>query len=234
MQENFENESKERQDEEELQNLNEQQVKPANKKVIIFNFLLIVVIFVGLFIYMVKVDGIDNIKQILQQVDYKWVMLGIVCLIIHWICEALNLHIPIKKMYPNQSFKNSFKVSMIGQLFNNITPFSTGGQPMQAYELNKTGKRVSDSLSAMAMKFVITQTALVVTTLVVVLFEFQFFAKLMQNYVWIAIVGFSVNIFAIIIVILARNKQKNNNIFYNTNNQATWKNTYIQKSGRKN
>ena len=41
--------------------------------------------------------------------------------------------------------KNSIKVSMIGLLFNNITPFSSGGQPMQAYELTKTGKRVSDS-----------------------------------------------------------------------------------------
>lgn len=190
-------------EEKELQDLNEQQVKPANKKVIFFNFILIIAIFIGLFIYMIKVDGIDNIKQILQQVDYKWVTAGVICLIIHWICEALNLHIPIKKIYPNQSFKNSFKVSMIGQLFNNITPFSTGGQPMQAYELNKTGKRVSDSLSAMAIKFVITQTALVVTTLVVVLFEFQFFARLMQDYVWVAVLGFSVNIFAIIIVILA-------------------------------
>lgn len=185
-----------------------QEVKPANKKLIVFNFLLILVIFVGLFIYMVKVDGIDNIKELLHQVDYKWVVAGLVCLAIHWTCEASNLHTPIKKMYPNQTFKNSFKVSMLGQLFNNITPFSTGGQPMQAYELTKTGKRVSDSLSAMAMKFIITQTALVVSTVIVVLFEFSFFANLMQNYVWIAIVGFAVNILAIIIVILAGIKKK--------------------------
>lgn len=111
-------------------------------------------------------------------------------------------------MYPNQTFKNSFKVSMLGQLFNNITPFSTGGQPMQAYELTKTGKRVSDSLSAMAMKFIITQTALVVSTIIVVTFEFSFFKQLMQNYIWIAIVGFTVNILAIILVILAGIQKK--------------------------
>lgn len=186
----------------------QQEVKPANKKVIVFNFILIVVIFVGLFIYMVNVDGVQNILQILQQVDYKWVTIGLICLVIHWICEASNLHIPLKKMYPNQRFSNSFKVSMIGQLFNNITPFSTGGQPMQAYELTKTGKRVSDSLSVMAIKFIITQTALVVSTLIVVLFEFQFFAGLMNQYIWIAIVGFAVNILAIIVVILAGVKKK--------------------------
>ncbi len=186
----------------------EQEVKPANRKMIVLNFLLIIVIFIGLFIYMIKVDGIDNITQLLHEVNYKWVALGLVCLLIHWFCEALNLHIPLKKMYSNQKFSNSFRVSMIGQLFNNITPFSTGGQPMQAYELSKTGKRVSNSLSAMAMKFVITQTALVVTTLVVVLFEFSFFANLMQNYLWIAILGFGVNILAIIFVILAGIKKR--------------------------
>ena len=186
----------------------QQEVKPANKKVVIFNFILILVIFVGLTIYMISVDGIDNIWEVLQKVNYKWVAVGIVCLGIHWICEASNLHIPLKKMYPDQSFTNSFKVSMLGQLFNNITPFSSGGQPMQAYELTKTGKRVSDSLSAMAMKFIITQTALVVSTITVVLFQFSFFANLMQDYVWIAIVGFVLNILAIVAVILAGIKKK--------------------------
>ena len=106
-------------------------------------------------------------------------------------------------MYKNQKFSNSFKVSMIGQVFNNITPFSSGGQPMQAYELTKTGKRVSDSLSAMAMKFIITQTALVIFTFTVMVFEFDFFKNLMQNFLWVAIVSFAVNILAIVAVILA-------------------------------
>lgn len=200
-------EDKEGKEQAEMEKIQEN-VKPANKKVIVFNFLLILIIFVGLFIYMVKVDGIDNITELLHQVDYKWVIAGLICLTIHWLCEASNLHIAIKKMYPNQKFTNSFKVSMLGQLFNNITPFSTGGQPMQAYELTKTGKRVSDSLSAMAMKFIITQIALMVSTIIVIVFESSFLVKLMQDYVWIAVVGVIVNILAIIVVILAGIKKK--------------------------
>ena len=181
----------------------DEDIKSNNKKTIWINFILIIVIFVGLLIYMITADGIDNIIAVLQSVDYKWVLLGIICLLINWICEAINLHIPIKKMYKDHEFKNSIKVSMIGLLFNNITPFASGGQPMQAYELTKTGKRVSDSLSAMAIKFIITQTALVITTLIVVIFEFNFFRTLMSNYLWVAILGFGINIIAIILVILA-------------------------------
>ena len=195
--------------EEEIQ----QEIKPANKKLTIFNFILIVIIFVGLFIYMVCVDGMDNIITVLHQVDYKWVLGGLGCLLITWICETITLHLPMKKMYPHQTITNSIKVTMIGLLFNNVTPFSSGGQPMQAYELTKTGKRVSDSLSALAMKFIITQIALVVTTLVVVAIEFDFFANLMQNFVWLAIVGFAINILAIIVVIIAGIKKRAITIF---------------------
>ena len=195
--------------------LKENNIKPENKKMTILNFILIIVIFVGILIYMITVDGIDNIITVLKTVDYRWVLAGVGCLLIHWLCETITLHIPIKKMYPNHSFKNSIKVSMIGQLFNNVTPFSSGGQPMQAYELTKTGKRVSDSLSAMAMKFIITQTALVITTLIVVVIEFEFFKSLMQDYLWVAIVGFAVNIVAIILVILSGINKRVITIFTN-------------------
>ena len=81
--------------------LKEKVTKPSNKKLTIFNFILVFIIFVGLFIYMVSVDGLDNIISVLHQVDYKWVFLGIILLLIHWFCEAMTLHIPMKKMYPN-------------------------------------------------------------------------------------------------------------------------------------
>ena len=45
---------------------------------------------------------------------------------------------------------------------------------MQAYELNKNGLRVSDSLCAMSMKFIITQLALVLFTFIIMIFEFDF------------------------------------------------------------
>lgn len=183
--------------------IEEPEIKPTSKKITYMNFALIVIIFIGLLIYMLKVDGLDNLIQVLTQVDYRWVLAGIGCLLILWLCDSICLHIPLKKLYPNQRFTTSIKVTMIGQLFNNITPFSSGGQPMQAYELTKTGKRASDSMSVLAMKFIITQIALVVFTLVVMLFQFDFFATLFQDYLWVAILGFVANIVLIMVVILA-------------------------------
>ena len=47
------------------------EAKPANKKMTIINFAIITIICIGLIIYMICVDGIDNIINLLQQVDYR-------------------------------------------------------------------------------------------------------------------------------------------------------------------
>ena len=181
----------------------EQEIKTTSKKVTIFNFILIAIIFIGLLIYMFMVDGIDNIILVLQQVDYTWVCWGLLALLGLWFCDTMCLHIPLKKFYPTQKFTNSIKVNMIGQLFNNVTPFSSGGQPMQAYALTKTGKRASESMSILTMKFIVTQLALLIFTVIVVLWELPFFLNLFQDFLWVAILGFVANIVLVVVIVFA-------------------------------
>lgn len=183
--------------------MGKRQINKPKSRTTIINFILIVIIFIGLFIYMVSVDGIDNIIDLLKNADIEWVLGGVLCILFFWFCEGLTLHLPLKKLYPEQKFLESLRVSMVGQLFNNITPFCSGGQPMQAYELSKSGKKVSDSFSMLALKFIVYQMALVIFTFVIVIFQFNFFLGLMENFIWIAILSFAVNIFAIVIVIVA-------------------------------
>ncbi len=189
-------------DQTDFPNEEEPEIKTTSKKVTIFNFILIAIIFIGLFIYMLAVDGLDNIILVLQQVDYKWVSFGLIALLGLWFCDTMCLHVPLKKLYPTHKFTNSIKVNMIGQLFNNVTPFSSGGQPMQAYALTKTGKRASESMSILTMKFIITQIALLVFTVVVVCFELPFFMNLFQDFLWVAILGFVANIFLVIAIVI--------------------------------
>ena len=91
---------------------------------------------------------------------------------------------------------------MIGQLFNNITPFCTGGQPMQAYYMYKDGRKVSDSFSIFTMKFIVNQTALVLFSLIVSIFQFDYLKSLVSNFLFLAIIGFSVNVIAIVFVLI--------------------------------
>lgn len=68
--------------------------------------------------------------------------------------------------------------------------------------MHKDGKRVSDAFSIFSMKFVISQTALVIFTLVVTIFQWNYFKDLMDNFFLLAVFGFSVNIIAILFILI--------------------------------
>lgn len=176
-----------------------------NKKIYFLNIVIILAIMIGVLIYMITVDGIDNMLQVLQTVDYKWMTVGLICLILMWVAEAISVHIPLKKLYSKQTFANTFKVTMIGQLFNNLTPFASGGQAMQAYVFHKNGIRASDSFSILAMRFIITQTTLIIFTILVVLSEIGFFLNIFKDLVWIGIIGIFLNILLVVLIFMMGN-----------------------------
>ncbi len=184
------------------------EVKKTSKKVITLSTLFILFIFIGTFAYMMNTDDVNSLGEILRTADYKWALFGLICLIIMWLAEAVNMHIPLKRLYPTQKFTNSVKITMIGQLFNNLTPFSTGGQVMQVYEMGKSGKRTSDTLSILSMKFLVQQIMMMLFTIIVLIFQFNHFQYLFNQYLVIGIIGVSINILLLTFLIAAGTKKE--------------------------
>ena len=184
------------------------EAKKTSKKVIILSTLFILFIFIGTFAYMMNTDDVNNLGEILRTADYKWVLFGLICLVVMWLSEAINMHIPLKRLYPTQKFTNSIKITMIGQLFNNLTPFSTGGQVMQVYEMGKSGKRTSDSLSILSMKFLVQQIMMMLFTVIVLIFQFNHFQYLFNQYLVIGIIGVSINVILLTFLIAAGTKKE--------------------------
>jgi uncharacterized protein (TIRG00374 family) len=183
-------------------------INKSGKKSRIISIIFIIILFFGLWFYMVKVDGIDNMKKVIESANIWWFIAGLICLIGQWICESLEIHIPIKKMYPDNKFSTSFQVNIIGQLFNNITPFSSGGQPMQAYLMSKTGKRASDVLSVLMVKFILYQLALFTDVIVLMIIKFNFFKTTFGDYIWLVALGFVMNIIATLFILLCGRKKE--------------------------
>lgn len=174
-----------------------------NRKWYFLNVIFILAVLVGVFIYMFSVDGKENVENILKNADYRWVVLGLFCLIGYWIIEALSIHIPLKRLYPDQKYWDTYKVTMVGQLFNNLTPFASGGQFMEVYLLYKQGRRPSDTLSVLMMKFVLMQTGLILFTVTVVLSQIGTFLDIFKDYVPLGIIGITVNVLLVLFLFLA-------------------------------
>lgn len=133
----------------------------------------------------------------------EWIALGLSCIIIYWAIETLIQYLLVEKMYKGNGIWNAFKVVMTGHFFNAVTPFASGGQPMQAFLMVKQGVPFGTSASVLLSKFIIYQLILMVYSLVVMIFKLKFFALKVKGIMYLAVIGFFVNFIVVVILIMS-------------------------------
>lgn len=179
------------------------EVKPTSTKSKILNALFICAVFFGLIIYIINVDGIETINHILSTADYKWILIAFICVLSEWTFEAWGIHIPLNKLYPKHKFITTYKSNLVGKFFNNVTPFSSGGQPFQAYILTKYGLKMSDTFSVLMMKFIVYQVCLFSWVLILIGVNQNFFNTILGGHMPLISIGIIMNIIAVSFILLA-------------------------------
>lgn len=132
-----------------------------------------------------------------------WVVIGFGCLIVYWGIETLIQYMLVEKMHRGSGIWNSFKVVMTGHFFNAVTPFASGGQPMQAFLMVKQGIPLGTSASVLLSKFIIYQLMLTLYSSIVLIMELKFFVVKVKGVVYLALVGFTINLGVVIVLIMA-------------------------------
>lgn len=157
------------------------------------NIAFIVVVFVGVIAYVIYADGPDTLLNMFRTIRPFWLSCAVIMMLLYWLLEGLILNGVTKPFHPEQKFRHSLRTSMIGQLFNCLTPFSSGGQPVQAYDMVKSGVPLGIAGSALMIKFIIYQVALTVYSAVVLIFFWQPFSALVSSFGWLVFIGFLIN-----------------------------------------
>ncbi len=156
------------------------------------NIVIVAVSIVALLAYVVLVDGIDNILNIWKTSNKWWLFCGVLAMLVYWLIESGILHTITKSYHKAQRFRQTLRVSMIGQLFNCITPFASGGQPIQAYEMSKSGVPIGVTTCSLLIKFIVYQTALTLSSIAVLIIKFNEFVQI-SGFVYLVFVGFIIN-----------------------------------------
>lgn len=138
----------------------------------------------------------------LHELHPLWLLGSVGCMIGYWLFETLTLHFLLKDFYGDEPFSDSLIVTMGGQYFSAITPFSTGGQPFQAYYLTKKGRNLGVTVSALMAKFIIYQISLVVLSTVLLIIKWDFFKDAVPNFYWLVIIGYTINILVLAAIIV--------------------------------
>jgi hypothetical protein len=100
------------------------------------------------------------------------------------------------------NFLKSFFLTMIGQLFNSITPFATGGQPMQAYYMSKMNIDVSSGIAILIAKFIVYQLVVTIYGFIILSWKFMEVSSYVSKLSLLAFLGFGLNISVIFLLLL--------------------------------
>lgn len=159
-------------------------------------------------IIMVLKDDFTNITVTLASMDYTYILLAVFFFFLS-ICIKGYVSYIIVDNKEKISLKEAIKHNFITQFFNGITPFSTGGQPMEIYMLTKHNIKLSAATSITIQNFIFYQIALVIYGMLAVLYNSIFHLypniPILRNLV---LIGFIINTVVAIILFLITFSEK--------------------------
>ena len=169
------------------------------KKSYFKNFIFFAALIVLTFYIMFKDQDIFDIFNILKTVKMRYVVIGIISMLIFLILEAVNIGRTLKKLDEKSSFFKNIKYSFIGFFFSSITPAASGGQPMQVYYMYKDGISVANSTLALLINLTSMQVITIGFALVSLIFNYQYLNPVL---IVCFIIGISLNASALALLVI--------------------------------
>jgi uncharacterized protein (TIRG00374 family) len=139
--------------------------------------------------------------QLFRQIQTGWFLISFAIFGLFWCIEAYMLKLAIEFGRPRLGLPKYFKNVFIGQLFNGITPFASGGQAAQIYHLHKSGIPGGEGASALFINFLVYQSSLTIYGIFFLLSKFSFFQAILNEYLYLIFLGFSINTGVVIFLI---------------------------------
>ena len=179
------------------------------KKNAIFLFIITIIILI-----VILKDNFSEVLNALSIMDYKYIAIAILFFFLYIFLKSIANYLTVNDK-EKITLKEAFKHNIIVQFFNGITPFSTGGQPMEIYMLTEHNIKPAEATNISIQNFIFYQFALVIYGILAV--TYNHFFKLFPNVVLLrklVLLGFIINTLVAVILLLlliSKNITKNRN-----------------------
>ena len=137
-----------------------------------------------------------------EQLSLFWLYACIGSLLLYWLTDALLLYDITSYMHKRTSFLKSLKAGIIGLYYGALTPFATGGQPMQVVYMKRDNIPVGTSTCIVCIKFVVYELSLCTFYVVAMLIKGVEFYTNHNEVFWLTTLGFVINLLAVFFIIL--------------------------------
>jgi len=170
---------------------------------IVKNLMVSLSIALGALTIIVLIVGPSKVIKTLKIADPKYILFTFLLWLTSVFLESLAFMIGSKFMKSRISFPQSVVLIVIGRFFNAITPFSTGGQPAQAYVMNKKSKiDFARGIGTLVIKFLIYQMVITIYGVVVLIFAYPIARRYISNIASLAFIGFAINSLVMLLILL--------------------------------
>lgn len=106
---------------------------------------------VGLFV-LLRVTGGREAWPSLARLNPAFVGIGLALVVVSWLCDAMRMRVLVHALGGHLPLLAGLRISVLGAFVANVTPFDTGGEPVQAYLLTDNGITVGQSSAVIAVK----------------------------------------------------------------------------------
>lgn len=138
----------------------------------------------------------------LVNISPYWMFVALICICLYIGIEGYIVKVFMDDRLEGFTFKDALRIPMIEQLFNGITPFSSGGQPAQLFAMLQTGVDGGRASSVLLMKFVLFQGLIVINFLISLIIGFHYLASKLSYLSLFVILGFLIHLAVIIGLLL--------------------------------
>ncbi|WP_461240965.1 lysylphosphatidylglycerol synthase transmembrane domain-containing protein [Paucilactobacillus sp. N302-9] len=159
---------------------------------------LMLIVGLGIFAFSLRNVQLSQVVHDLANLKWQWFLVAVLCIILYLVLEAVVVKIFMADRYQGFTFKDALRVPLIEQLFNGLTPFSTGGQPAQLIAMMQTGVDAGQASSVLLMKFVVFQAMIVVNFIISLIIGFHFIAEKLQALSLFVVFGFLIHLAVIV------------------------------------
>ena len=163
----------------------------------------------GIMIYfLISTGGVKELYSLFVNLRARWLVAAFAAAVMVWVMEAASFHAISIHVYRGWKFAYSFVSAMVGLLYSAITPFSTGGQPMQVYSLHKKGMSTGAAGAIVAVRSLVYQVALMLFSLLMVVLRLTYFTENVSGFSALLLVGLAINIGYVLFLILVMRSPK--------------------------
>lgn len=171
------------------------------KNIKIQTIILFVITFIIL--YIVLKDNFYDAVEIIVKMNVLWFIISIIAIVLSWFFKALSMYYIAKEHHKELKIRVLFKQTVITQFFNGVTPFSSGGQPMEIYMLSKYNISVPKATNIVLQNSMVYQIALVGYGFIALLMNLKLNLFSSVHFLkYLVVLGFIVNTLVCIAIIV--------------------------------